>query len=424
MLGGGLANGFKSHVTIEGSTFYSNKAYSGGAIATLFGNGSVLIANSTISANHSGETGGGLSTSADTVTISNSTITKNSTSTGSAGGVSSDGMLYIRNSILAENINGSGAAPDCSGEVNSDGFNLIGNTAGCSFNSSSGDLVGTPSNPVAPLLGPLTNNGGPTFTHALLPNSPAIDAGNPLPPGSGVNACEVTDQRGAPRQGRGVCDIGAFESTASGDTSTGTENNSGDIGNPFAGETGTSEAKKGIADRPRNPFFGETRTSQADTKTPHTPEHQPQPPETSERASRDGRNGEDRSKEEASALSRLLEFLGLNEKTTNSGWSSVESNHYVDEWLDVNNINTAGGEAIPRALTLGASVTIVAGVVNLFVRSMNLLGMFFSFPLWSRIDPIPVLLLANKEIKRRKKQAGKEAELENKGGHLGQVLDD
>ena len=32
---------------------------------------------------------------------------------------------------------------------------------------------------VAPLLGPLANNGGPTLTHALLPGSPAINRGNP-----------------------------------------------------------------------------------------------------------------------------------------------------------------------------------------------------------------------------------------------------
>jgi hypothetical protein len=61
-----------------------------------------------------------------------------------------------------------------------------------------------------PMLGPLANNGGPTWTHALLPGSPAIDAG------SGVH-CQAFDQRGYDRpvdgNGDGVagCDIGAFE---------------------------------------------------------------------------------------------------------------------------------------------------------------------------------------------------------------------
>jgi hypothetical protein len=56
-----------------------------------------------------------------------------------------------------------------------------------------------------PLLGPLADNGGPTFTHALLAGSPALDAG--LGGGS-------VDQRGVSRpQGAGP-DIGAFEWTA------------------------------------------------------------------------------------------------------------------------------------------------------------------------------------------------------------------
>ena len=42
------------------------------------------------------------------------------------------------------------------------------------------------------LLGPLQDNGGPTWTHAPLPGSPAIDAGKNF---SG----SATDQRGAAR---------------------------------------------------------------------------------------------------------------------------------------------------------------------------------------------------------------------------------
>jgi Ca2+-binding RTX toxin-like protein len=58
-----------------------------------------------------------------------------------------------------------------------------------------------------PGLGPLGDNGGATQTHALLPGSPALDAGDPAAPGSGRTACEATDQRGAPRN----CDVGAYE---------------------------------------------------------------------------------------------------------------------------------------------------------------------------------------------------------------------
>jgi hypothetical protein len=55
-----------------------------------------------------------------------------------------------------------------------------------------------------PKLGPLADNGGPTLTIALLPGSPAIDAGN-------TSLAPATDQRGFPRPAGLAADIGAFE---------------------------------------------------------------------------------------------------------------------------------------------------------------------------------------------------------------------
>ena len=55
----------------------------------------------------------------------------------------------------------------------------------------------------------LANNGGPTFTHALVAASAAINAGNPAAPGSVDAACALLDQRGLTRPDR--CDIGAYE---------------------------------------------------------------------------------------------------------------------------------------------------------------------------------------------------------------------
>ena len=55
-----------------------------------------------------------------------------------------------------------------------------------------------------PKLGPLANNGGPTLTMALLPGSPAIDAGN-------TALAPTADQRGFPRPAGVASDIGAFE---------------------------------------------------------------------------------------------------------------------------------------------------------------------------------------------------------------------
>jgi hypothetical protein len=73
-------------------------------------------------------------------------------------------------------------------------------------NGVNGNLVGSAAAPIDPLLGPLQDNSGPTITHALLPGSPAIDAGN------NAYATEF-DQRGPgyPRIVSGTIDIGAFE---------------------------------------------------------------------------------------------------------------------------------------------------------------------------------------------------------------------
>ena len=89
--------------------------------------------------------------------------------------------------------------PDCRGTLTSLGHNLIGDDTGCGFAPVTGDLVNS-----VPLLGLLRDNGGPTFTHALLPGSPAIDAGDDA-------RCPSTDQRGVPRPQGAACDIGAYE---------------------------------------------------------------------------------------------------------------------------------------------------------------------------------------------------------------------
>ena len=82
-----------------------------------------------------------------------------------------------------------------------------------------GNLIGTALSPIDPLLGTLADNGGPTETHALLPGSPAIDAGDPS---ILFNPAEF-DQRGSPfvrvvdgdGAGGAQIDIGAFEDNSS-----------------------------------------------------------------------------------------------------------------------------------------------------------------------------------------------------------------
>ena len=90
--------------------------------------------------------------------------------------------------------------------VASSSYNLVGDGTGSVglTNGVNNNQVGSGASPINPQLGPLADNGGPTFTHALLPASPAINTAN--------NAtCAATDQRGIARPFGGVCDIGAFE---------------------------------------------------------------------------------------------------------------------------------------------------------------------------------------------------------------------
>jgi hypothetical protein len=118
----------------------------------------------------------------------------------------------VEGDVRAQNcIFGGNVSNDISGVLTSDGYNLIQNTNGCRIvGDQTGNIYGSD-----PLLGPLQDNGGPTRTHALLPGSPAIDAGS----SGGL----TTDQRGVPRpyDVPGVpnvadgSDIGAFEWTPS-----------------------------------------------------------------------------------------------------------------------------------------------------------------------------------------------------------------
>jgi hypothetical protein len=89
-----------------------------------------------------------------------------------------------------------------SGTITSLGYNLASDNGG-GFLTGPSDQINTD-----PMLGPLQDNGGPTFTHELLSGSPAIDHGNPTftPP-------PHYDQRGLGyrRVANGRIDIGSFE---------------------------------------------------------------------------------------------------------------------------------------------------------------------------------------------------------------------
>ncbi len=203
--GGGIYNGGfgSSSVSISNSTISGNSARYGGGIRSSFG--SLDISNSTISANTAVRDGGGIHNNSSEVDISNSTISAN-TAVRYGGGVfnSYNSTANIISTIVATNT--AQDNPDVDGNFIDQGHNLIGDTTGSSSFITS-TLVGDTENPIDPLLGPLTDNGGPTPTQALLVGSPAIETGsNPL----GL----ITDQRGDSfvREFLGQrADIGAFE---------------------------------------------------------------------------------------------------------------------------------------------------------------------------------------------------------------------
>ena len=216
--GGALvSDGANPSLTLSDSTISGNTAQAkGGGIVA---GGDVSLTNVTISGNRSTtDLGGGLYIFNDSrVTINNATISGN-TAALKGGGILVETALFIgvppkvTNSIIAGNT--APAGPDCGGPINTS-YNLIGNGTDCVGPSAANhDKVGTAAAPLDAKLGPLAGNGGPTPTLALLTGSPAINAGNPSPPGSGTGACEAADQRDAQRPGAATCDIGAFEATA------------------------------------------------------------------------------------------------------------------------------------------------------------------------------------------------------------------
>ena len=161
----------------------------------------LTVTDSTVSGNFAGS-GGGLGNFGSTVIFTNVTLSGNF-ATDDGGGIYASGATAVGNTIVAGNT--APVATDMSGAMSSQGHNLIGDGTGGSGYSPT-DLVGSMTDPIDPLLAPLQNNGGPTPTMALSPDSPALNAGDPAQLGS-------PEQRGVVRSG-GV-NIGAYQASAS-----------------------------------------------------------------------------------------------------------------------------------------------------------------------------------------------------------------
>jgi hypothetical protein len=209
--GGGIDN--KGSLTVRGSTVSDNGATGDGG--GIYNAGSLTVSDSTLSSNnawvwhfrfprhvwYTGE-GGGIYNNAGSVTISHSTLSGNASSVGDGIG-SSSGDVLLHNTLIAGNQRMGGGSSEVYGNLDSaSDYNLIGDGTG-GLNPASHNLLGSYSSLLDPLLAPLGSYGGPTQTMALLPGSPAIDAGSSTYGGN-------TDQRGEARVG--ATDIGAFES--------------------------------------------------------------------------------------------------------------------------------------------------------------------------------------------------------------------
>jgi CSLREA domain-containing protein len=184
---------------IKQSAIWGNSApgAGGGLLITGDPSGVYAFENVTIHGNSAGPSGGGLELSAGTATLNNVTITENTARDG--GGIHSTGTVEIRNSIIAEN-----PGNNCSGAVTSLGYNIA-NSGSCPLYAV-GDQINT-----AVTLGPLQDNGGPTFTRAITYPGDAFDAGDDA-------TCAAVDQRDVPRPQAMHCDVGAFELEARGKT--------------------------------------------------------------------------------------------------------------------------------------------------------------------------------------------------------------
>jgi hypothetical protein len=227
--GGAFYNG--GTASLVGSTLHHNLARGGaggsfglpgssnpggdGLGGAIFNRGNVSATNSTLAWNRaeggdaSGNeasvpggiaAGGALYNAGESVFLMNVTLANNSVQPGlrtssllGANIANTNGVLALRNSLVAY---GDGAGNGW-GIITDSGFN-ISSDGSCDFQS------GSSFNFTDPKLDDLADNGGPTLTMALLPESPAIDFGTT------VGAPSV-DQRGTTRPSGDGVDIGAFE---------------------------------------------------------------------------------------------------------------------------------------------------------------------------------------------------------------------
>lgn len=232
--GGGVHLSDAGDLEIVRSTISNNSAdYYGGGI-NVDDSGDVTIESSTISGNDSFYGGGLAVNDSGDVTISHSTITDNDAA-GEGGGVYAPfGNMTVDHSIISGNTSDDDLEIDGNGGLTFDVSNSVIGAfdAGSTLNDNGNNALDV----ADPGLAALADNGGFTFTHAILDGSPALDTGDPV-----FAAPPATDQRGEARVSGGVIDKGAYERQVAppATTSTTTSTTAPDAG---VGGTGQSPA--------------------------------------------------------------------------------------------------------------------------------------------------------------------------------------
>lgn len=226
--GGGLTRAWNTGgpLRIIDSAIYSNTAWGwhgGGIDVGYFAGGDLHVVNSTISGNSAYRDGGGIAIESNNsqVSLYNATIAYNRAGAnldyiGKGGGIASiaTAVFTSQYTIMAWNTDVYTTHLGAFVITLTEGNECYG-TFGYEHEDIMAQYDTVRCHPTGlfylgdPLIGPLDNNGGSTWTHALLKNSPAIDQGLFCTDDQGYPL--ATDQRGFARFTDGGCDIGAYE---------------------------------------------------------------------------------------------------------------------------------------------------------------------------------------------------------------------
>jgi uncharacterized repeat protein (TIGR01451 family) len=226
--GGGIYNSAGT-ARIVGTTISNNSASVGGGLVNgyAFALGQVIttVANCTFYGNTASSEGGAVYSTLGYLSFTNCTITANQAARGAGLDLMDKDAAYgyydvvtAANTIVADNRDAGTTSDDLAGSITAS-YDIFGATANGTFLAGSGNnILGV----TDPGLGSLASNGGPTQTCALLPGSPAIDAGDSAlallldvtqqdPSGMTGAVPLAIDQRGLSRLVGTAVDIGADE---------------------------------------------------------------------------------------------------------------------------------------------------------------------------------------------------------------------